>query len=391
MLDIAIPLINLGNLHEFSLFSAKPKGLPMFRWLLLPFSFIYSIIVWIRNKMFDLNILRSREFNFPVIVVGNITVGGTGKTPHVEYLIRLLKDKKKVAVLSRGYKRKSKGFIVADESDNSIRIGDEPRQIKRKFPEVAMAVDANRIKGITKLMEGAAGFDPDVILLDDAFQHRYVKPGMSILLVDYNKPLESDYILPYGRLRESMYEKKRANIVIVTKTPRELKPIDRRIIAKDMKLFPYQSLYFTYLKYGDLTPAFDDGKSITLEDAKEQKYQVLLVTGIANPVPMKEHLQKYFDGVDQLEFPDHHAFLSKDVKKINKVFESISGDKKIIITTEKDAVRIFDSEGFKESGLPIYYLPIEVEFLDNDREEFEKKINAFISNNRKASLLNRSV
>lgn len=341
--------------------------------------------------MFDLNILLSKEFDFPVIVVGNITVGGTGKTPHVEYLVKLLKDKKKVAVLSRGYKRKSKGFVVAKETDNASAIGDEPRQIKRKFPEVAMAVEANRVKGIQKLMEGAAGFDPDVIVLDDAYQHRYVKPGLSILLVDYNRPLESDYILPYGRLRESMYEKKRANIVIVTKTPRELKPIDRRIIAKDMKLFPYQSLYFTFLKYGELTSVFGTSQAIKLEELKEKEYKVLLVTGIANPVPLKEHLQKYVSQIEHLRFPDHHSYLQKDVKKIKQVFDGLSSENKIIITTEKDAVRIFDSKAFKDANLPICYLPIEVEFLDDDRKDFEQKITSFITNNRPPSILNRGI
>jgi tetraacyldisaccharide 4'-kinase len=344
-----------------------------------------------RNKMFDLNILPSKEFDFPVIVVGNITVGGTGKTPHVEYLVKLLKDTKKVAVLSRGYKRKSKGFVVAEANDNSAKIGDEPRQIKRKFPDVAMAVDANRVKGIQKLLEGAAGFDPDVIVLDDAFQHRYVKPGMAILLVDYNRPLESDYILPYGRLRESMYEKKRANIVIVTKTPRELKPIDRRIIAKDMKLFPYQSLYFTYLKYGEFTTIFGAGKKLEVPIASEQGYEILLVTGIANPVPLKEYLQKHFAKLEHVQFPDHHSYTAKDVKKVIKSFETLNAEKKIIVTTEKDAVRIFDSKEFEEANLPIYYLPIEVEFLDDDRKDFEQKITAFISNNKKSSLLNRGI
>lgn len=341
--------------------------------------------------MFDLGILPSKEFDFPIIVVGNITVGGTGKTPHVEYLVKLLKDQKKVGVLSRGYKRKTKGFLVAKETDNAATIGDEPRQIKRKFPDVAMAVDANRVKGIQKLMAGAAGFHPDVIVLDDAFQHRHVKPGMAILLVDYNRPLESDYILPYGRLRESIHEKHRANIVIVTKTPRELKPIDRRIIAKDMKLFPYQSLYFTYLKYGELTPIFGADKTLQIEKASEQEYEILLVTGIANPVPLKEHLLKHFSKMEHIQFPDHHTYTQKDIKKIKKAFEAFSGDNKIIVTTEKDAVRIFDSKDFQESGLPVHYLPIEVDFLNDDREEFEKKINAFISNNKKASILNRGI
>lgn len=363
----------------------------MFRWLLLPFTLIYSIIVWMRNKMFDINLLPSKEFNIPLISVGNITVGGTGKTPHVEYMVRLLHDDHKIAVLSRGYKRQKKGFIVADKESTSSDIGDEPKQIKRKYPDIAMAVDGNRVKGVEKLMKGAAGFDPDIILLDDAFQHRYVKPGLSILLVDFNRPLEKDYILPYGRLRESMYEKKRANIVIVTKTPRDLKPIDRRIISKEMKLFPYQSLYFTYLKYGALTRVFESDKQLSLEMAKDKNIKVLLITGIANPVPLKEYLMEYFDDITHLNFSDHHNYGPKDVKKVLKAFDKIDSDFKIIITTEKDAVRIGDSKSFKESSLPIYYVPIEVDFLDDDKEDFKKRVLSYISNNKKPSSLNRTI
>ncbi len=363
----------------------------MFRWLLLPFSFFYSFAVWMRNKFFDLNLLPSREFNIPLIVVGNITVGGTGKTPHVEYLVRTLQQDHKVAVLSRGYKRKTKGFIAATNESTSTEIGDEPRQIKRKFPDVAMAVDANRVRGVQKLMKGAAGFDPDVILLDDAYQHRYVKPGLSILLVDFNQPLEKDYILPYGRLRESMYEKKRANIVIVTKAPKDIKPIDRRIIEKEMKLFPYQGLYFTYLKYGELTRVFFNDKELTIEKAKQMNTQILLVTGVANPVPLYEHLQQHFENINHIRFNDHRNYGQKDVKRILKEFDNIDADHKIIITTEKDAVRISDSTHFKEASLPIYYVPIEVGFLDEDKNDFKKRVFNYISNNKKSSSLNRTI
>jgi tetraacyldisaccharide 4'-kinase len=179
---------------NFLITLVNSKNKIMLRWLLLPFSFFYGLAVWLRNKLFDVGILPSKEFEIPLIVVGNITVGGTGKTPHIEYLANLLSKNKKVAVLSRGYKRKSKGFVVAHDSSTIEQVGDEPRQIKRKFPHIAVAVHANRVSGIHKLMHGAADFDPDVILLDDAFQHRYVKAGLNILLVDYNRPLETDYL-----------------------------------------------------------------------------------------------------------------------------------------------------------------------------------------------------
>lgn len=363
----------------------------MFRWLLLPFAFLYGFVVWIRNRLFDSHILTSKEFSTPVIVVGNITVGGTGKTPHVEYLIKLLRGEKKVAVLSRGYKRKSKGFIVADIDTTSVIIGDESRQIKRKFPDVTVAVDENRSHGITKLLKGAAGVNPDVVVLDDAFQHRYVKPGLSILLVDYNRPLEKDYILPYGRLRESVSEKKRANILIVTKSPYDLKPIDRRIIRTNMNLFPYQSLFFTYLKYGALKSVFFDNSAFSPEQLEDEKLEVLLVSGIANPTTLIEYLESKYNRVEHLKFPDHHSFTGKDVARIDKMFNAMAGDNTIIVTTEKDAVRMSDNSVFEPLASILYYVPIEICFIDNDGEKFQEIVNSFISNCKKIEGLNRTL
>lgn len=363
----------------------------MFRWLLLPFSFLYALIVWLRNRLFDVRLLPSKEFDVPVIVVGNITVGGTGKTPHVEYILKLLHNKKKTAVLSRGYKRTSKGFVVADFETNSKKIGDEPRQIKRKFPDVGVAVDAHRVNGITKLLKGAAGFDPEVIVLDDAYQHRYVKPGLSILLVDYNSPLEKDYILPYGRLRESVSEKKRANIVIVTKAPANLKPIDRRLITTEMGLFPYQSLFFSYLTYGEPQFVFPQPDMKGILNNGKKNFDVLLVTGIANPIPLKEHLESLFNCVEHIRFADHHAFTGKDVKKIDRAFNAMDSDNKFIITTEKDAVRMCDNSEFEGLSSVLYYVPIEVEFLNNDSEVFHNKIDTFIANSKKIASINRTL
>ncbi|MFO7863314.1 MAG: tetraacyldisaccharide 4'-kinase [Salinivirgaceae bacterium] len=363
----------------------------MLRWLLLPFSFFYGLAVWLRNKLFDVGILPSKEFKIPLIVVGNITVGGTGKTPHIEYLANALSENKKVAVLSRGYKRKSKGFVVAQDDSTTEQVGDEPRQIKRKFPHIAVVVHANRVNGVHKLMQGAADFDPDVILLDDAFQHRYVKAGLNILLVDYNRPLENDYLLPYGRLRESMYEKKRAHIVIVTKAPRDLKPIDRRIISKEMKLFPYQGLYFSYLKYGELSPVFCNKGDLTFAKCKELGYNALLVTGIANPAPLKEFLAPQFEHIEHLNFTDHRNFTAKDVKRIEKTLQKMQAKNVIVLTTEKDAVRMSDNPLFENLNKSIYYVPVEVDFLFNDKEEFEKRVETYIKNNKKTPGLNRSI
>ena len=225
---------------------------------LRPLSWLYGVGVKLRNTMFNIGVLKSRAFDIPVISVGNITVGGTGKTPHVEYLIRLLQDRFRVAVLSRGYKRSSKGFVQANAATTMPEIGDEPYQMKQKFPNITIAVDKNRCHGIDQLVANDQKLD--VILLDDAFQHRYVKPGINILLVDYHRLIIYDELLPAGRLREPLEGKDRADIVIVTKCPKDLKPMEYRVITKAMNLFPYQQLFFSTIEYGQLRPLFDDAK-----------------------------------------------------------------------------------------------------------------------------------
>ena len=223
------------------------------KWL-YPVSLLYGTGVWLRNKLFDWNILKERSFPLPVISVGNITVGGTGKTPHTEYLIRLLSKEYQVSVLSRGYKRKSKGFILSTTHSTVSEIGDEPYQMKQKYPHVHVAVDANRCNGIEQLCSHNITPETDVILLDDAFQHRYVKPGMNILLVNYHRLICNDMLLPAGKLRENPNGKHRAKIVIVTKCPKNITPIDLRVLTKQMELFPYQYLFFTTFEYGKLYP-----------------------------------------------------------------------------------------------------------------------------------------
>ena len=250
------------------------------RWL-LPFSWLYGLAVIIRNELFELNILKTRRFDIPVISVGNITVGGAGKTPHVEYLIRLLKDKMKGAVLSRGYKRKSRGYVLAGNNTPMREIGDEPYQMKIKFPDIRVAVDKKRCEGIDRLTTDEETKDTDVILLDDAFQHRYVQPGINILLVDYHRLIIYDKLLPAGRLREPLSGKHRADIVIITKCPDTLNPIDYRVLSKAMELYPFQQLYFTKLEYCPLEPIFHKGLSIPLTEIRGKN--VLLLTGIASP------------------------------------------------------------------------------------------------------------
>ena len=259
---------------------------------LLPLSWFYGLGVGFRNTLFEMGVLKSRSFSTPVISVGNITVGGTGKTPHVEYLIRLLKDKLNVAVLSRGYKRKSHGFVLADKDTPMRNIGDEPYQIKQKFPEVTVAVDAKRTRGIEKLTSDKTEKGVDVILLDDAFQHRYVKPGINILLVDYHRLVIYDKLLPAGRLREPVRSKDRADIVIITKCPKDLKPMEFRVITKAMELYPYQQLYFSTLEYDTLKPVFTEQTESTEQiqtgmlDSLSDKNVLLLTIVIRRPSPV---------------------------------------------------------------------------------------------------------
>jgi tetraacyldisaccharide 4'-kinase len=352
----------------------------MIRFLLYPFSLIYGLIVHIRNLLFDIGLLKSYHFNLPVISVGNITVGGTGKTPHVEYLVKLLQQEFKVSVLSRGYKRKTKGFVLATIDSVSSEIGDEPAQIKKKYPEIAVAVDEKRVDGIKKLEE----LKIDLVLLDDAFQHRYVKPGLSILLIDYFRRIENDYLLPYGNLRESPSGIHRADIILVTKTPLELKPIDRRIIFEQLKPAPFQDLYFTGFDYGNFTPVFD-AKSSVIKDfiSNHQIYTILLITGIASAKPLIENLKSYTKDIQHLNFADHSEYNKSKLDKIGKHFSDIDNDKKIIITTEKDAIKI------RETGITnkhlldnMFYIPIEVRFLDKE-DEFNQQIIDYVRKNKR--------
>ncbi len=351
---------------------------------LLPLSYLFGVIVEVRNKMFDWGILKSESFDVPVICVGNLTVGGTGKTPHTEYLVSILQKKLNVAVLSRGYKRKTKGFLLADDKTGVREIGDEPYQIKQKFKQIIVAVDESRRHGINKLLEIHP--EIDVILLDDAFQHRYVKPGLSILLMDYNRKIYEDRMLPAGRLREPLWAKERANIMIVTKSPADTKPMDIRIISKYLTLRPHQQLYFSTISYGRIHPVFPERGNTTreLSSIDKKKEAIFLVTGIASTKKLVDDLSEYTDNIVELNFPDHHNFEKKDLDLIEQKFNQIQSEKKIILVTEKDAVRLQQtpmlSESLKHS---MFYLPIEVTFLDNKAEEFNNKIYEYVRNNKR--------
>ena len=349
---------------------------------LLPLSWIYGSIVRFRNWLFDIGLKKSKAFSIPIISVGNITVGGSGKTPHVEYLIRLLHDKAKIAVLSRGYKRKSHGYVLAEENTTMPDIGDEPFQMHQKFSDIYVAVDAKRVRGIETLQSEEETKDVEVILLDDAFQHRYVKPGINILLVDYHRLIIYDKMLPAGRLREPLSGKSRADIVIITKCPKDLKPMEFRVLTKAMDLYPFQKLYFTCINYDTPVGVFTGKPLPGFKD-----YHVLLLTGIASPKQMEHDLRPMVKDITSLAFGDHHHFKSKDIDRINETFEALP-QPRIIITTEKDAVRLRETDGLYESvKKDMYELPIKVNFMLDQEENFNEKIISYVRKNSRNSIL----
>ena len=357
--------------------------------VLFPVSLVYSVVTGIRNKLFDLNIIKSTEFDFPVISVGNITVGGTGKTPHVEYLVNLLSGHYKIAVLSRGYRRSTKGFILADINSAPEDIGDESCQINRKFEDVPVAVDENRVRGIRMLKKKIKNLR--CVILDDAYQHRKVHPGVSILLIDYNRPLRNDRMLPLGNLRENRHNIHRANIIIVTKVPHKIKPIEKRLWVKDLNLFPYQFLYFTSFQYGKLTPVFlKNGKKMEFNDLDKKSTGIILVTGIANPDPLYDKVKKYSRSVYHYRFPDHHAYSAGHLEDIYKRLSSLRGTIKLIVTTEKDAVKMrqLASVDTRIKEL-IYYVPIKIKFLGETQEEFDQIILKYVGKNKPIGRLHR--
>ena len=302
----------------------------MFRKLLFPFSIIYGFIVAVRNWFYDIGFFKSYSFDIPIIAVGNLSVGGTGKTPQIEYLIRLLSANYKVAVLSRGYKRHSKGFQLANEKATATTIGDEPFQYFQKFKNIQVAVDSNRVNGINRLLSGTK--IPEIILLDDAFQHREVKAGFYILLTTYNDLYCDDFILPAGNLRESKVGARRADIIIVTKCPKNISTYEQNAIKNKLKLQTRQSLIFSFIDYND--SVINKTKSIKIDDLRT--INKLIIAGIAKPKPFIDFIKN--DDDDILIFPDHHHFTQKDLNEIDKKSKN-----KIIITTEKDYVRLQDT------------------------------------------------
>jgi tetraacyldisaccharide 4'-kinase len=346
------------------------------RVILFPFACIYGLIMAIRGKLFDWKILPSEEFPLAVISVGNLSYGGTGKTPIVEYLIRLLSQDNKLATLSRGYKRKTRGFVLASEESTYEEIGDEPLQYKTKFSDIEVAVHQRRRKGIKKLLKSFP--DLDAVLLDDAYQHRYVKPGFSILLTDFHKLYVNDYPMPAGTLREFRSGAKRADIIIVTKTPGVLSPITRRRITSIIKPRIHQQLLFSYISYGRPVPLYQESEELL----KERYNTILLFSGVANSYPLQEHLQSMCHELHVVDFMDHHKYTLQDLEKIKSSFDNMFTRNKAIFTTEKDAMRL-DKSALRDviKHLPVFYIPIKFKFHNGDNIIFDDQIREYVERN----------
>lgn len=352
-------------------------------YVLWPLTMWYAVGVAVRNFLYSMGMLKQEAPHITTIGVGNLTTGGSGKTPHVEYLLRLLADKYPTAMLSRGYKRKSKGFVLDDGSHDVALLGDEPAMMAAKFPQVQVAVCEKRIEGVRELMaqervemvgdeERHISLAPSLIVLDDVYQHRRVKPNINILLTEFRYPYFRDRILPYGNLREFRTGRSRAGIVVVTKCPANLNPVDRHNIVHDLKLQNYQKVFFSYLKYGPIAKL--DGTAADIDLRRMDA--VLALTGIAHPEPMVDELRRICK-VQHLGFADHHDYTKRDIVRIRGAFEAIKGQRKVIVTTEKDAARLKGLTG----DLPVYILPVRVAFHKTDDQDFDQVIESTVKEN----------
>jgi tetraacyldisaccharide 4'-kinase len=352
--------------------------LKSFRILLLPFALLYWLGIGIRNWLYDKNILRSSGFGLPLICVGNLSVGGTGKSPMVEYLVAKLKDQFRVATLSRGYKRKTKGYALAHPGSTALEIGDEPMQFHLKFPDIPVAVGEERLVAIPQLLHDRP--ETETIILDDAFQHRAVRAGLNILLTDYNNLFTRDFYLPTGDLRDLKSSYKRADLIVVTKCKPRISEAEKQKIIKEIGPGTGQQVFFTAIGYGAMYHINDNRRVI----APEAKRETLLVTGIADPRPLKKMLEEYSNSYHMLQYNDHHIFTIDDLNDIRQKFESLPSPDKIILTTEKDAVRLAKFNA--ETGvLPFYVIPVWHHFLFGEGEQFDRLVTGFIRDFKKVS------
>ena len=347
-------------------------GMKIVRVLLLPFALLYGLIVKLRNYLYNKNIIKSHSFNFPIVAVGNLSVGGTGKSPMVEYLIRLLLPEYNIATLSRGYKRKTRGYVLANEKTTAIDIGDEPMQFHNKFPGITVAVSEERAFAIPQILYDKPA--TDVIILDDALQHRQVTAGFNILLTSYSNPFYKDFFLPTGDLRDEKSSYKRADTIVVTKCPEGLDIEEKKKIIAKIDPSAQQKVFFTGIQYG--TPY----QLVTNEQIELNKEtEVLLVCGIANPQPLKKYIEAKTKHLSVLHYKDHYIFTIDDLRHIKKKFDSREAAQKIIIVTEKDAVRLIKFQTELED-MPVYVLPIEPIFLFNESQEFNYLVKKFVKN-----------
>jgi tetraacyldisaccharide 4'-kinase len=336
------------------------KSLLINKFVLFP----YYLILKFRHYLYDVGFFKSYKFDIPIISIGNLSVGGTGKTPHTEYIVKELMQFKRVAVLSRGYGRKTRGFRYVEIIDRAKDTGDEPLQIKRKFPEVTVAVDGDRVRGIGRLMELEEGVRPEVIVLDDAFQHRRVVPSLNILLIDYNLPPGEDNLLPFGKLRDLPSQMGRADVVVVTKCPPGISGEDVFLWKNRLRIEQHQKLCFSAISYGSPEPVFEEC---------DMRYTysnfAILITGIANPKPLEYHLLDRYKIIKRKRYGDHHAFNSQDAKSINKLTRKYS--KAVIFTTEKDSQRLIHLSKLSfETRKRTFLIPIEVTILNQNSEMF---------------------
>lgn len=345
------------------------------RYLLFPISVVYGAITIFRNAMYDSGVFKSSSFDLPIICIGNLSMGGTGKTPHTEYLIRLLKDQYKVGTLSRGYGRRTSEFILADDTATALTIGDEPLQYHRKFPEINVAVEKKRVMGVLFTLHHAE--ETEVIILDDAFQHRALRAGLNILLTDFNKPYYKDLILPMGELRELRKGVNRANMVVVTKCPTDLSDDQMESIKSHIPIAK-DNIFFSTINYKGVYKGINNTKL----EGDLQDYKVLLVTGIANPKPIEKYLEENNVNFESIHYGDHYKFKKKDVLSISKKFDTFANSKKLILTTEKDFSRMLLIPEFEK--LPVFCLEIEIAILKN-KENFDNKILNYVRTNQRDS------
>jgi tetraacyldisaccharide 4'-kinase len=343
----------------------------LLRWALYPLALIYGAIVWLRNRLYDAKFFSSIKFSLPVISVGNLSTGGTGKTPHIEYLIELFQYRYQVATMSRGYKRYSKGFVLAGPGTNALKIGDEPMQFYMKYPEASVCVAEERLTGIPTLLQRRPA--TDIILLDDAYQHRSVRPGLNILITDYAKPYYTDYILPFGNLREGRSAYKRADIIIVSKCPPNLTREQAEQIKRDIAPLPQQQVYFTAIRY------FQPYDLFTRAPFDIAGSSAIVVCGIARPEPFIKFIDGLATSVHTLAYADHHYFVTTDLEEIKTAYQNWSADRKIIVTTEKDAARlVLHSEKLEGWGIPIVVVPVKVQVLFGEDDLLNHAVDHYV-------------